>query len=177
MNASQHLVVMGVSGSGKSTVAELLAHRLNWPFAEGDAFHPQANIDKMAAGVPLTDADREPWLRALRDWLSAQAAAGRSTVVTCSALRRLYRVMLRLADGRVRFIHLTGAPELIAERLRRRDGHFMPPELLPSQYQTLEPLAADEDGLTVSADAAPPLIAQQVLDRLGVNLPDRSASP
>lgn len=166
--AYTHLVVMGVAGAGKSTVAALLAERLGWSYAEADDFHPRANIAKMAAGAPLSDADRQPWLRAVRDWLSRQAG---HTVVACSALRRAYRDVLREAGGRVRFVHLSGDPRLVAERVERRDDHFWPPELLPTQYQTLEPLAADEDGVEI--DLATPLegIAQRVVDWLGATPP------
>lgn len=166
MNDPQHLVVMGVSGSGKTTVGKLLAARLERPFAEADDFHSPANIDKMAAGIPLTDADRQPWLRDLRDWLSAQADAGHSTVVTCSALRRRYRDVLRDARGRLYFAHLSGTAQQIAERLRQRDGHFMPPTLLPSQFDALEPLTPDETGTTVDIGPAAELIAQRIIDRL-----------
>lgn len=176
MTDIRHLVVMGVSGSGKSSVAKPLAELLGWPFAEADDFHPSANIDKMSAGLPLTDADREPWLRALRDWLSEQADTGHSTVVTCSALRRGYRDLLRGARGRVTFVHLTGSPELIAERLGHRDGHFMPPELLPSQIDALEPLGPDEDGLTVDIGPSPDVIARDIADRLDLDSPE-SAPP
>ncbi|PRY62461.1 MULTISPECIES: gluconokinase [Glycomyces] len=157
------LVVMGVSGSGKSTVAELLADRLGWPFTEGDELHPAANIAKMSAGIPLTDADREPWLRIIRDRISAAASQGRSTVVTCSALRRAYRDILREADARVRFVHLDGSRELIGERLAHRGGHFMPPSLLDSQFAALEPLGPGEDGLVVNVADTPADIADQVL--------------
>ncbi|RRS01780.1 gluconokinase [Glycomyces terrestris] len=164
--AATSLVVMGVSGSGKSTVAKLLAGRLGWPFAEGDEFHPEANVAKMRAGVPLTDADREPWLRTLRDWIGEQAAAGKSTVVTCSALRRAYRDLLREADADVRFVHLDGTRELIAERLAHRSGHFMPPALLDSQFAALEPLGPDEAGIVVDVADAPEDIVDAVVARL-----------
>lgn len=163
-----HLVVMGVSGSGKTTVAQILAERLGRPFAEADEFHPQANIDKMSAGTPLTDEDRWPWLATVRDWLSQQAGAGRSTVVTCSALRRAYRDLLREADGRVRFVHLTADPGIISPRLGTRSGHFMPPSLLPSQLATLEPLVDGEDGVVVLVDVPPEEVADRVLAALGL---------
>lgn len=168
MGTQPHLVVMGVSGSGKTTLAKVLAERLAWPFAEADDLHPQANIDKMAAGTPLTDEDRWPWLRAVRDWMSEQAAAGHSAVVTCSALRRVYRDVLRQADGGALFVHLTGDPELVRERMTHRQGHFMPPELLRSQYDTLEPLGADEQGMTVRLEATPAELVDDVFDRLGL---------
>ncbi|WP_265521757.1 gluconokinase [Oerskovia flava] len=155
---------MGVAGSGKTTVAALLAERTGRPYAEADEFHPQANIDKMSAGTPLTDQDRWPWLEQMRDWLTEQADAGTSAVVTCSALRRSYRDLLREAHGRVRFVHLAGTVEMIAERMQRRTGHFMPPSLLPSQLATLEPLDDDEDGLTIDVRLTPEEIVRQVLD-------------
>ncbi|WP_138444992.1 gluconokinase [Sinomonas susongensis] len=141
---SLHVVVMGVAGAGKTTVSAALADRLGWVLAEADEFHPQANVDKMASGVPLTDEDRWPWLCSIRDWMTAQAAVGRSTVLTCSALKRSYRRLLDTADGRVIFAHLDGSPELLAERIGGRTGHFMPTGLLPSQLATLEPLTAEE---------------------------------
>ncbi|NNU26841.1 gluconokinase [Isoptericola sediminis] len=165
-DAVTHVVVMGVAGSGKTTVAALLAERLGVTYAEADQFHPPANIAKMTAGTPLTDDDRAPWLATIRDWLSAEADAGRPGVVTCSALRRAYRDVLRGAHGRVRFVHLDGPPELLAERMGGRTGHFMPATLLPSQLATLEPLGADEDGTTVSVAAEPADIVDTVVDRL-----------
>ncbi|MFE6233667.1 gluconokinase [Cellulosimicrobium sp. NPDC057862] len=161
----QHLVVMGVAGSGKTTVATLLAQRLGTEYAEADQFHPEANIAKMSAGTPLTDEDRWPWLEAIRDWLSVEADAGRSGVVTCSALKRSYRDLLRTARGRVCFVHLDGSPELLAERMEHRSGHFMPTSLLPSQLATLEPLDDDEPGFTVDVTRTPEEIADLVLDR------------
>lgn len=158
-----HLVVMGVAGSGKTTIAGLLAARLGLDVAEADEFHPQANIDKMSAGTPLTDADRAPWLAAIRDWLTEESDVGRSAVVTCSALKRSYRDVLRGAHGRVRFVHLDGSPEVLAERMAHRSGHFMPPALLPSQLATLELLDGDEDGITIDVAVAPEAIVDSVL--------------
>lgn len=163
-----HLVIMGVSGSGKTTLAGILQRRLGWPYAEADEFHPQANIEKMSAGTPLTDDDRWPWLGAMRDWLTGQARAGRSTIVTCSALRLAYRDVLREAEGRVRFVHLTADPEVVAPRLGSRRGHFMPPTLLPSQYATLEPLVEGEDGVVVLVDVPPEEVADRALAELGI---------
>lgn len=165
---SPHLVVMGVSGSGKTTVATRLAELLGRPFAEADDMHPPANVTKMAAGTPLTDDDRGPWLRTVRDWLTAQAEQGRSAVVTCSALRRPYRDVLREAAGGVRFVHLDGDPEVIAARMRERKGHFMPPSLLRSQLDTLEPLEPGEDGVRVPIEGTPDDIATEALRRLGL---------
>jgi gluconokinase len=174
MSEIQHLVVMGVSGSGKTTVARILAERLGWPFAEADDHHPEANVAKMAAGTPLVDEDRWPWLRIMRDWLSGQAAAGRSTVITCSALKVAYRDVLREADGRVRFVHLAAAPELIGDRLQSRSGHFMPPSLLPSQFGTLEPLADHEDGVSIAVDVPPEQVADAALRGLGLDATTRA---
>jgi len=164
----QHLVVMGVTGTGKTTVARLLADRLGWTFAEGDDFHPPANVAAMAAGTPLTDEDRAPWLRTIRDWVAEQDAAGVSTVVTCSALRRRYRDVLASAPGDVRFVHLTGDPALVGERMAARVDHFMPVSLLPSQLATLEPLEADEHGVAVAVTASPQDVAQAALTALGL---------
>ncbi|WP_278236587.1 gluconokinase [Isoptericola sp. AK164] len=164
--AVPHVVVMGVAGSGKTTVATLLAARLGVTYAEADQFHPAANIAKMSAGTPLTDADRAPWLATIRDWLSAEADAGRPGVVTCSALKRAYRDVLRAAHGQVLFVHLDGPPELLAERMEGRTGHFMPRSLLPSQLAALESLADDEHGLTLSITETPDTIVDAVADLL-----------
>ncbi len=163
-----HLVIMGVAGSGKTTLAQVLAARLGWPSAEADDFHPQANIDKMSAGIPLTDDDRWPWLAAIRRWQDDADAAGRSSLVTCSALKRVYRDALRAGNGRIVFVHLDGPEPVLAERLAHRTGHFMPPSLLPSQLATLEPLGADEDGLVLSAEHEPGALADEVVTRLGL---------
>ncbi|WP_367128817.1 gluconokinase [Saccharothrix sp. HUAS TT1] len=165
------VVVMGVSGAGKSTVARLLADRLGLPMAEADEFHPAANIAKMSAGVPLTDADRAPWLDAIRDWITERAAAGESTIVTCSALKRVYRDVLREAGARVRFLFLRGADEVIGDRLRERSGHFMPPSLLRSQFDALEPLRSDEDGVAVDVRETPDAIVARALAGLGLTAP------
>jgi gluconokinase len=139
-----HLVVMGVAGSGKTTIAAALSRQLGWACAEADEFHPQSNISKMTQGIPLEDEDRWPWLQELQDWMTTQAAAGHSTVLTCSALKQTYRRLLSQAEGRVVFIHLDGGADLISERMQGREGHFMPPTLLPSQLATLEPLTTGE---------------------------------
>ncbi len=139
-----HLVVMGVAGSGKSTIAAALTQKLNWACSEADEFHPQSNIDKMTRGIPLQDEDRWPWLQEIQGWMTAHAAAGKSTVLTCSALKQSYRQLLAKANGRVLFIHLDGGAELIEQRMQGREGHFMPPTLLPSQLATLEPLTHKE---------------------------------
>jgi carbohydrate kinase (thermoresistant glucokinase family) len=140
---------MGVSGSGKSTVGAVLAQRLRVPFADADSLHPPANIAKMTAHEPLNDDDRYPWLDKVGEWLAAHPDGG---VVSCSALKREYRDQLRTHCRRVEFLHLAGSPELIAGRIAARTGHFMPAELLRSQFQALEPLGADEAGVTVDVD-------------------------
>ncbi|MCZ7413196.1 MULTISPECIES: gluconokinase [unclassified Streptomyces] len=162
------LVVMGVSGSGKSTIARRAADHLAAGMIEADAFHPPANIEKMAAGQPLTDADRLPWLRDVRDEITARAATGAATVVSCSALKRSYRDVLRGAAADVRFVHLDGTAELIAARLHSRTGHFMPAALLDSQLADLEPLAPDENGVSVGLDQTPEEITKAALAALGL---------
>ncbi|MFG3260089.1 gluconokinase [Streptomyces sp. NPDC048172] len=146
---------MGVSGSGKSTVGERLAGRLGLPFADADDFHPPENIRKMAAGQPLDDADRTPWLAAMADWLSERVRSGEGGVLVCSALKRRYRDRLRRATPALFFLHLDGPEELIAERLRARKGHFMPASLLRSQFEALERLQEDERGAAVPVDGPP----------------------
>ncbi len=166
MQTRQHLVLMGVAGTGKTTLAALLGDRLGWPTAEGDDFHPAANIAKMSAGTPLTDDDRWPWLEAIAAWMRDEDEAGASTIVTCSALKRAYREVLAATPGHVRFVHLTGRAGLVADRMSHRTDHFMPTTLLPSQLATLEPLGPDEDGITVEVDATPEALAARVLRAL-----------
>ncbi len=144
------VVVMGVSGSGKSTVGAALAQRLRVPFADADDFHPAANIAKMTAGHPLDDDDRRPWLEAIGDWLAQRCDTG--GVMSCSALKRSYREVLRRHCADVEFLHLSGTPEVIGRRQASRPGHFMPASLLASQFATLEPLDADERGTTLDVD-------------------------
>jgi gluconokinase len=139
-----HLVVMGVAGSGKSTIAAALSRQLGWVCAEADEFHPQSNIEKMSQGTPLQDEDRWPWLQEIQNWMTGQARANKSTVLTCSALKQSYRQLLSQAEGRVLFLHLHGEADLIGQRMQGREGHFMPPTLLPSQLATLEPLSDEE---------------------------------
>ena len=140
------VVVMGVSGSGKTTVAVELARRLGWEFAEGDDHHPAANVEKMRAGTPLDDADREPWLRALAGWIAERERAGTSCVLTCSALKRSYRDLLRQGNESVFFAHVDVPEQVLIERVTARTGHYMPPSLLTSQLATLEPLAGRRAG-------------------------------
>ncbi len=144
------IVIMGVSGSGKSTVGAVLAQRLRVPFADADDFHPPANIAKMTAGQPLDDNDRYPWLEAIGEWLAHHCDHG--GVVTCSALRRKYRDQLRRHCPGVDFLHLSGTPEVIGNRQANRAGHFMPASLLVSQFATLEPLQSDERGIAINVD-------------------------
>ena len=147
-STSSPIVVMGVSGSGKSTVGAALAQRLRVPFVDADSLHPPANIAKMTAGEPLNDDDRYPWLDKVGEWLAGHRDGG---VVSCSALKRKYRAQLRSHCPRVEFLYLSGSPELISSRLAVRSGHFMPATLLRSQFDALEPLGADEAGVTVDA--------------------------
>jgi gluconokinase len=164
-----HLVLMGVAGSGKSTVASALSRTLGWPLAEADEFHPQENIDKMASGIPLEDEDRWPWLALIRDWMTERAEERRSTVITCSALKQSYRRLLSEAEGHVIFIHLDGNSELLAERMQCREGHFMPPGLLPSQLAALEPLTPEElaaGSLRVDISPPPGQLVQRVMAHL-----------
>ena len=144
------IVVMGVSGSGKSTVGAALAQRLRVPFADADDFHPPANIEKMTAGTPLNDDDRYPWLEAIGEWLAVRCGDG--GVMSCSALKRKYRDQLRRHCPEAVFLHLAGSLEVIGRRQSSRPGHFMPASLLASQFETLEPLESDEHGVTIDVD-------------------------
>ena len=162
------LVLMGVSGCGKTTVAQILAQRLHWAFEEGDALHPQANVDKMAAGHPLDDADRAPWLAKVADWVDARLDAGESGVITCSALKKSYRALIDRRGEGVEFVYLHGSRELIASRLATRHGHFMPTSLLDSQFETLEEPGADEPAIRVEIGEAPEAIAAAVVTALGL---------
>jgi gluconokinase len=165
------VVCMGVSGSGKTTVAKGIAKRMDWAYAEGDDFHPKANVEKMRSGTPLTDEDRWPWLRRIGDWISEQESAGRSAVVTCSALRRAYRDLLREGRPAVRFCHVDEPQAVIAERLQQRHGHYMPASLLASQFAILERLEPDEPGVTVSGEGSEEEVLAAALDALGLNAP------
>ncbi|NEB93367.1 gluconokinase [Streptomyces bauhiniae] len=164
MRTPQVVVVMGVAGTGKTTIGPLLAARLGVPYAEGDDFHPQANIDKMSAGTPLDDADRWPWLDAIGRW--AHGRAGLGGVVSSSALKRSYRDRLRAEAPGVVFVHLTGSRELIESRMSQRQGHFMPTALLDSQFATLQPLQADEAGVAVDVSGSPEEITERAAEAL-----------
>ncbi|MEU3664428.1 gluconokinase [Streptomyces sp. NPDC032940] len=158
------VVVMGVAGTGKTTIGPLLAARLGVPYAEGDDFHPPANIAKMTAGTPLTDEDRWPWLDAIGGW--AHGRAGLGGVVSSSALKRSYRDRLRAAAPGVVFVHLTGSRELIEDRMSHREGHFMPTALLDSQFATLQPLEPDEAGVAVDVAGSPEEITERATTAL-----------
>jgi gluconokinase len=160
------LIVMGVSGSGKSTIAEKLAERLGWRYEDGDTFHPASNIAKMSAGQPLTDEDRWPWLQAIADEIDRACQAGEHVVIACSALKHGYRDVLVHGRDDVRIVYLRGTPELIGGRLAQRKGHFMPPGLLASQFKTLEPPGPDENPLTVSIDASVEEIVDDITGQL-----------
>jgi len=162
------IVVMGVEGSGKTTIGSVLARRLGWPFEEGDALHPPANVARMRAGHPLTDADRRPWLEAVAAWVEARLDAGENGIITCSALKRAYRDMIDRRGPGVVFVFLRGSRELIAARLGERHGHFMPASLLDSQLADLEPPAADEPAITVDIGGPPEPIADEIVARLGL---------
>jgi gluconokinase len=160
------LVVMGVSGSGKSTIGETLAGRLGWRFEDGDRFHPASNVAKMSAGQPLTDDDRRPWLEAIADEIDRVCRAGQRMVVACSALKRAYREILLHGRNDVRIVFLDGTEALIASRLAQRKGHFMPPGLLASQFQTLEPPGPSERPITVSIDATIETIVDAIIRQM-----------
>lgn len=159
-------VVMGVSGCGKTTVGELLAAELDAEFLDGDALHPASNIEKMAAGIPLDDEDREPWLREIGTRLGAAVAAGRTLVIGCSALKRSYRDLIRAAAADTRFVHLHGSRAILDERMTVRDGHFMPTSLLDSQLATLEDLEPDEAGRVFDIADTPRELAADAADWL-----------
>lgn len=161
------LVVMGVSGSGKSTVAGVLAHELKWDLQEGDDLHPAANVSKMASGQPLTDEDRGPWLEAIADWIRAHTERGQPGIVTCSALKRSYRdTLVQGSKGRVVFVDLQGTREKIDARLRARTDHFMSAALLDSQLSALEPLQPDEQAIVVDIGPSPAEITAKIIEKL-----------
>lgn len=169
MRTPHVVVVMGVAGTGKTTIGPLLAARLGVPYAEGDDFHPQANIDKMSAGIPLGDEDRWPWLDAIGAW--ADGRRGLGGVVSSSALKRSYRDRLRATAPGIVFVHLTGDRKLIEGRMSHRQGHFMPATLLDSQFATLQPLQPDEAGVAVDVSGSPEEITERAAKALDA-LPD-----
>lgn len=159
------VVVMGVSGSGKSTVGKLLANRLGWSFRDGDEFHPAANVAKMRSGMPLNDEDRHPWLLSIQSFMRHTHADGQSAVIACSALKAAYRDLLLAGEPWVRFVFLNGSRELLAERMRARSGHFMPATLLDSQLATLEP---PDGALALDVSHPPDQLADQIVTELGL---------
>ncbi len=161
------IVLMGVSGAGKSTIMELLAPRLGAVSAEGDAFHSPANVRKMAAGQPLDDDDRWPWLDAIARWIGEREREGVDAIVTCSALRRRYRDRMRAGHESLRFVHLVVPPPLLARRLAERVGHYMPASLLPTQLEALESLGADEPGFEIAADRRAQEVVTEIIERIG----------
>lgn len=161
------LVLMGVSGCGKSTVGGVLAGRLGWEMGEGDDLHPAANVAKMAAGHPLTDDDRRSWLGLVRGWIDEHVLAGQPGVITCSALKRSYRDVLR--NDHVVFVHLTGSRDQLLARLAARHGHFMPISLLDSQLADLEPPGPDEQALQIDIGPSPSVQAATILDKLALD--------
>ncbi|MCW3813928.1 gluconokinase [Micromonospora sp. DR5-3] len=167
---TRHIVVMGVSGAGKTTVARGISELTGLRFAEADEFHSAANVAQMRAGIPLEDAQRWPWLRALAAWMAERHAEGVSTILTCSALKRSYRDVLRQGPPEVEFLHLDGTAELIRDRLDRRVGHYMPASLLDSQRAILEPLEPDESGVVLEVSATPDELVATAISRLGLSL-------
>jgi len=168
------IVVMGVCGSGKTTVGERLARRLGWTYIEGDRLHPDANVAKMRSGKPLSDTDRWPWLDAIAAAITREHARGRQAVVACSALKRSYRERLTAGASPLFFVHLSGEQTLLAERMAARRGHYMPPGLLASQLATLEPPGADEQALTLDAELAPDTLVAQICATLPSSTPRES---
>jgi gluconokinase len=162
------IVVMGVSGCGKSTIASMLAHRLGWIYEDGDWFHPKSNVEKMHHGEPLTDEDRWPWLNGIAAWIDATREAGNHGTVACSALKRVYRDILIGPRRDVRLVFLKGDQDLIARRIAARNGHFMPAALLDSQFKTLEEPTPDERPITVSIEPHPREIVDAIVDKLGM---------
>jgi gluconokinase len=165
---SRAIVVCGASGVGKTTVGRELAARLGADLAEGDDFHSPENVARMAAGRPLTDADREPWLRAIAEWIGAHEGSSRGAVVACSALRRRYRDVLRDGHPTVVFVQLVAAVAELEDRLGTRTGHYMPASLLPSQLEALEPLEPDEPGFVLEAVGDPSLLVDVIIERIGI---------
>ena len=160
------IVVMGVAGSGKSTIAAELARRLGWRFAEGDSFHPAANVEKMSRGVALNDSDRWPWLDAIAAWVRETRQAGERCVVACSALKRAYRERIAHGRGDVRFVYLQGTYDLVSKRMTSRTGHYMPLALLQSQFETLEEPGSEENPIVMSIEQPPGELAARILEAL-----------
>jgi gluconokinase len=168
------LVITGVSGAGKTTVAGLLAERLGWDFAEGDDLHPATNVAKMSAGIPLTDEDRWPWLERVATWIRTRTAASIPGIIACSALKRIYRD--KLSGNNVVFVHLVGGRDIIAERLARRVDHYIPASLLDSQIALLEPMRSDENAVSLVVGSDPVEDAAEIARRLGLTPSPREAA-
>lgn len=158
------IILMGVSGCGKTTVGKLLAHKVGMPFFDGDDFHPSVNVQKMKSGQPLSDKDRQPWLEILSSEISAWNRSG-GAILACSALKEKYRKILSAGDGEIRFVHLKGSRHVIMERLKKRTGHYMPPELLDSQFESLE---IPRNALTVDIQQKPPKIVKKIIVELEI---------
>ncbi len=156
------VVVMGVCGSGKTTVGQRLAQSLGWPFIEGDRLHPPRNVAHMSAGLALSDEDRWPWLDAIAAAIAAEQQRGGEAVAACSALKRAYRERLQAAAGPLMFVHLDGDQALLAQRMAKRKGHFMPPDLLTSQLATLEPPSPDEPAMVLDAGLDPEILVARI---------------
>jgi carbohydrate kinase (thermoresistant glucokinase family) len=171
------VIVMGVSGSGKSTIGSLLAGRLQWEFEDGDWFHPAANVEKMHNGIPLTDEDRWPWLHSIRAWIDKTQREGGHGVIACSVLKRRYREVLMGDGAETRLVFLEGSEELIARRIATRHEHFMPPSLLHSQFAALEKPGADENPITISIEPRPGKIVAHILSALKADAGSGSAAP
>ncbi|HEU4381615.1 MAG TPA: gluconokinase [Hyphomicrobiaceae bacterium] len=165
------LVLMGVSGCGKSTTGTRLSKLLGWPFRDADSFHPQSNIDKMSKGLPLTDEDRQPWLAAIAAWIDERLSSNQSGIVSCSALKRSYRRVIVSDRPDVRLVYLKGDMALIGDRISRRKNHFMPPALLKSQFDALEEPQADEHALSVPIVMPPRRVVDSIVQQLGITLP------
>lgn len=157
------IVLMGVSGSGKSTIGRRLSRTLGWPFRDADSFHPAANIEKMSKGLPLDDRDRGPWLEAIAAWIDAHRAGATHAIVSCSALKRHYREVVIGRRSDVRLVYLQGSFSLIADRLSRRKDHFMPPALLASQFETLEVPSPEEGALTIPVRLTPKRVVERII--------------
>lgn len=163
------LVLMGVSGSGKTTVGAILAGRLGWPFEDGDALQPPSNVEKMKAGHPLTDVDRWPWLEMVAMWIEKRLDRGENGLIACSALKRSYRDILNRRGSGVVFVFMAGSKKMIASRLGARHGHFMPPSMLDSQFADLEEPSSDEPAIRVDVGPTPDVVAQDIMQELGLN--------
>ncbi len=162
------IVLMGVSGCGKTTVGTKLASHLGWEYQEGDALHPQENILKMSDGMPLNDEDRKPWIARVTDWINSHCLAGRDGVISCSALKKSYRQTITSKQNDVYLVYLRGTRELLSRRLTQRRDHFMPPDLLDSQLDLLEEPSADERAIVVTIDRTPNDIVKSICDLLGL---------